>query len=315
MAHEGHVKPEHRAARQLRESGYSRRKDGDIHGDAAADARMIGAGVHQHEAALHKGSPRTKLKLRSGGKVPGCEPKGRPDRRARGGGMDVNETMGRDLPNDAQGNVNERSARAKGGKIRRAQGGDFGEGANIYGPAVRGMGSKGYAEMPDTALDVGAIQQGMVGEDSGQQRLQRFLKNEKRPIASEDNYRAKGGGVGDKKHGRVVINIKAGGGDDQQKMQAAHQAGIQQGAMLGARAAAAKMGGGPGGPPSGAGMPPPGAGGPPGAMPPHPMMPPPGAGGPPGMPPRPMPPGAGPMRSGGALRPRGPDGRFSGGAI
>lgn len=237
MAHEGHVKPEHRAARQLRESGYARRKDGDIHGAAAADARMIGAGVHQHEAALHKGSPRTKLKLRSGGKVPGCEPKGRPDRRARGGGMDVNEMAGRDLPNDAQGNVNERSARAKGG------------------------------------------------------------------------------GVGDKKHGRVVINIKAGGGDDQQKMQAAHQAGIQQGAMLGARAAAAKMGGGPGGPPPGAGMPPPGAGGPPGAMPPHPMMPPPGAGGPPGMPPRPMPPGAGPMRSGGALRPRGLDGRFSGGAL
>ena len=35
--------------------------------DAVQDRRMISRGVHQHEAALHKGKPKTKLKL--GGKT------------------------------------------------------------------------------------------------------------------------------------------------------------------------------------------------------------------------------------------------------
>lgn len=79
-----------------------------------------------------------------------------------------------------------------------------------------------------------------------------------------------------KKHG-TQVNIILGGGQqgDPQREQMAHQAGMQQGAMLGAKMAAAKLAGagaGPGGPPPGmappgAGMPPPGAGPPPGAPP------------------------------------------------
>jgi hypothetical protein len=122
--------------------------------------------------------------------------------------------------------------------------------------------------------------------------------------------RARGGHVG-KKGGKTIINIHAGGGEqgNPQREQMAHQAGMQQGAQLGAKAVLAKIGGGAGGPPPGG--PPPG-GMPPGGMPGRPMMPPPGAG--PGMPP----PGAGgppmPMRArGGAMRDS--CGRFTGGAV
>ena len=125
--------------------------------------------------------------------------------------------------------------------------------------------------------------------------------------------RARGGKVKSKGKGKVIVNINAGGQDDQQKIQAAHQAGIQQGAMLGARAAAARMGPGAGSPP---GLPPgppggPVAGPPPMAGPPGPM---PGAPGmmPPGMPPR------RPFAQGGnvaMMRRRDLKGRFMGGAV
>lgn len=119
MAHDGHMKPEHRAARQLREGGYTRAKDGNIHGDHAQDASMVRKAISQHDAQLHSPGKshdgKTRLKLRSGGMVTGHKPKQRPDRRARGG--DVNDMRGRDLPNDAGGNVNEHSARAKGGSV------------------------------------------------------------------------------------------------------------------------------------------------------------------------------------------------------
>ena len=110
----------------------------------------------------------------------------------------------------------------------------------------------------------------------------------------KDSGRAHGGKVG--KKGKVIINIAAGGGQD---AEAAHQAGMQQGAIMGAKAAAAKLGGA-GGPPMG--------GPPPGAMPPRPPMAGPGGPPPPGMagpPPGAMPPGGPPpgMRArGGAMR-------------
>lgn len=129
--------------------------------------------------------------------------------------------------------------------------------------------------------------------------------------------RARGG---EHKHkGKVTININAAQKGDPQHEQMAHEAGIQQGAKMGAQAVAAKMAGGAGGPPPMAGGPPrPPMGAP--MMPPPggpPMMgpggPPPGAGGPPpgGMPPRPP----GMMARGGAMHKRDEHGRFIGGAV
>jgi hypothetical protein len=223
-----HEKPHERGHRQLREAGYEYHKGGgDIHTDAAQDRVMIAGAVHKHEARLHPGEPKTKL--RRGGHVKGKEAKHRVDRRARGGMVSI------DQPDDHQGTTNAHSARARGGHV----------------------GKKG---------------------------------------------------------GKTVINIHAGGGEqgNPQREQMAHQAGMQQGAQMGAKAVLAKMGAGAGGPPPGGppmggpppGAMPPGAGGPPpGAMPPRPGMPPPGAGGPPM-----------PMRArGGSLRDG--CGRFTGGAV
>lgn len=131
-----------------------------------------------------------------------------------------------------------------------------------------------------------------------------------------DSALARGG----KHHkGKVTININAAQQGDPQHEQMAHEAGIQQGAKMGAQAVAAKMAGGAGGPPPMAGGPPrPPMGAP--MMPPPggpPMMgpggPPPGAGGPPpgGMPPRPP----GMMARGGEMRRRDEHGRFTGGAV
>lgn len=85
MSEHRHEKATERGARHLRESGYQHRGEKNIHGDAKQDEKQIASGVHKHEAHLHKGQPKTKL--RHGGKVPGMEAKSRPDRRARGGPM------------------------------------------------------------------------------------------------------------------------------------------------------------------------------------------------------------------------------------
>lgn len=46
---------------------------------------MVKRGVHEHESALHKGSPKTKLKLAHGGHVHGRHSGHRLDKHARGG--------------------------------------------------------------------------------------------------------------------------------------------------------------------------------------------------------------------------------------
>lgn len=76
-------KPHERGARMLRTAGYKR--GGGIDDDSAEDAKQIASGVHQHEAHLHKGEKKTKLKLKVGGAVHGEGEESRPDRRARGG--------------------------------------------------------------------------------------------------------------------------------------------------------------------------------------------------------------------------------------
>ena len=66
-------------------AGYAR--GGEV-GDEKQDRRMVRSAVHQHESHDHPGKPETKLKLRGGGKVSGQPSAQRPDRRARGGGID-----------------------------------------------------------------------------------------------------------------------------------------------------------------------------------------------------------------------------------
>ncbi len=63
--------------------------------DEAQDRRMVARGVHEHEGNMHKGKPKTKLKLASGGKVHGGRAGHRLDRRSRGG---VRRADGGDVP-------------------------------------------------------------------------------------------------------------------------------------------------------------------------------------------------------------------------
>lgn len=88
MAHP-HI--EHRAHEQARAHGVLHRtghymphraRGGSVHGDAKADAGMISEGVHEHESAMHKGEPKTKLHFADGRKG-----KHHLAKRARGGKM------------------------------------------------------------------------------------------------------------------------------------------------------------------------------------------------------------------------------------
>ena len=55
------------------------------HEDFAADAKMISEGVHEHEAAMHAGKPKTKLRFKAGGAVEGHAAHHHLGKRARGG--------------------------------------------------------------------------------------------------------------------------------------------------------------------------------------------------------------------------------------
>lgn len=111
-----HMTPAERGMRALREGGYKQHKSGDIHADAAQDAKQISSGVHQHEANMHAGRKPTKLKLKSGGEVKGAASKHRMDRRARGG------YIASEQPDDAQGNDRADSSRARGGHVGKKGG-------------------------------------------------------------------------------------------------------------------------------------------------------------------------------------------------
>lgn len=78
-----------KAHHMLSRAGYARggAASGIGREDKAEDAAMVRKGVAEHESALHKGSPKTKLKLASGGAVSGHAAPQRLDKRARGGAM------------------------------------------------------------------------------------------------------------------------------------------------------------------------------------------------------------------------------------
>ena len=70
-----------KAHKLVSRTGYAR--GGSVHGDAKEDANMIERGVHEHEAALHKGEHKTKLHLGDG--VEGEKGRHHLAKRARGG--------------------------------------------------------------------------------------------------------------------------------------------------------------------------------------------------------------------------------------
>lgn len=144
MAVDGECDARARGGRMLRESGY--------HEDN--NASMIKSAMHQHSQQKHAAGKshvgETHLKLRRGGKVHGKEAAHRPDRRARGGMISI------DQPDDADGNDVKDSGRARGGKVgaKRVQ-------------IVVNAGPKGDPQREQMAHQAG-IQQGLaVGKSAG----------------------------------------------------------------------------------------------------------------------------------------------------
>jgi hypothetical protein len=80
MKEHAHTK---KARARLCRGGY--KVGGHVKSDEAEDKAMIEKGVHEHESALHKGSKKTKLKLKDGGAAEGEGEKPRADRLKRGG--------------------------------------------------------------------------------------------------------------------------------------------------------------------------------------------------------------------------------------
>lgn len=78
-----HVEKAHKVLSRTGHSHYGFARGGHVHEDAAEDEKMVAAGVHKHEAHMHKGEPKTKLK--DGGCVEGERGHHHMAHRARGG--------------------------------------------------------------------------------------------------------------------------------------------------------------------------------------------------------------------------------------
>ncbi len=77
---------QHKKAHALmNRTGYKHGGGISMKEDERQDEADISKGVHLHESALHRGEPKTKIKLKSGGGVDGEEPREHLGRRARGG--------------------------------------------------------------------------------------------------------------------------------------------------------------------------------------------------------------------------------------
>lgn len=83
-----------RAQRIISGAGY---KDGGIplgpKGDTESDIKMITKAVREHESALHKGEPKTRLNLKDGGLATGGMAQDRMDRPARSGKKQQHHTQ------------------------------------------------------------------------------------------------------------------------------------------------------------------------------------------------------------------------------
>ena len=156
-----------RGHRMMREAGYKVGGKVDPHSDKAADVKLIKKAFKEHENAEH-GGKHEKLRLRRGGKVKGGKkPEARPDRRARGGMVSM------DQPDDAYGNDSKGSKYAAGGGVKfKGRGkkveinihtGDGGAGAGAPPLAARAAAAKmaggapaGGGAMPPPAPPMGA---------------------------------------------------------------------------------------------------------------------------------------------------------------
>lgn len=129
------------AHRMLRESGYSEFKSSDIHQPGEGAAKSA---VGKHEAHLHPGQPKTKL--RGGGRIKGEHAKARVDRRARGGS--ITECQ----PDDDMGNNVKDSGRARGGHVGK------GKGKTVIN--INAGGDKGGDQQHDQQVFQAGAQQG-----------------------------------------------------------------------------------------------------------------------------------------------------------
>lgn len=77
------AKEQARAEQHTKKAGYAR--GGAVAEDEKNDRAMVKKAVAEHEEHDHKGEPRTKLRIKRGGKVDGKMPMQRLDKRARGG--------------------------------------------------------------------------------------------------------------------------------------------------------------------------------------------------------------------------------------
>jgi hypothetical protein len=181
-----HETAAHRAHRMLSESGYAN------HPDAAEDARLI----------RHMVKPKA-LKRARGGHVDGMEPKGRPDKRARGGKTVININAGKgDDGQDAAMQAHQAGmqqgaqmgARAVMQKLQAAQqgGGGAGPGAAPGGPGAPMAGPAPGGPAPGAAGAPPGMppRPGMGAKNGG------------------SIYRARGGSVDDKK-GEPPLNLRS----------------------------------------------------------------------------------------------------------
>jgi hypothetical protein len=155
-------------------------------GDVAEDKKTIAKAIGQHEAHDHKGSKKTKLKLKSGGKVEGQAGKKRLDRPGR-------------------------TRRDMGGPIPPGMPGAPPTGA----PPMAGPGAAMGAQMTPQQLQMLIAQkqmQGAAGPGAGAMAPPMPQPQKRGGVTREAH--AKGGKVGKGKKGGTTVNvIIAGGGD------------------------------------------------------------------------------------------------------
>lgn len=150
--------------------------------DEAEDRQMVKRGVHEHESALHKGSPKTKLKLASGGAISGRATGGRLDRHARGGRTKKHGTQVNIIVKSGDKEKEQMAAQqgmAMGAKAAMAQapkppmGPPPGAGAPPMMPPPGAGGPPGMPPRPPGAMQRGGKITLKTGSGGGMARLQK----------------------------------------------------------------------------------------------------------------------------------------------
>ena len=166
MAHPyHHHRAEHvaKAHAHIRKTGHKPfARGGHVHDDEAEDEKMIASGVHKHEAHMHKGEPKTKLKR--GGHVEGEKARHHMGHRRRaeggktddeGGGWKPSEKMpghlegtGKNFGNSKVLTPTDKGTLAHGGHVHRARGGKTGGKHTKVNVIVAPQGGGAHPPMP-----------------------------------------------------------------------------------------------------------------------------------------------------------------------